>query len=468
VSEVCLPHGWESELLGELASLITKGTTPTTAGHSYRTEGIPFIKVENMDKNGVNLSSVKQYIDETAHESLKRSQFKENDVLFSIAGTIGKTALVGKRHLPANTNQAVAIIRGVTDYFEPRFLRQQLRATADQIFQDKARGGAMNNISLADLKSVDILVPPYAEQTRIADKLDQLLAQVDTLKARVDAIPSILKRFRQSLLAAAVSGKLTEEWRESSSYLVSTDGFRYESSWEYLVIENVADVKGGKRLPKGEKLVSYETDFPYIKAGQLKNGGVEPLKQEYLEEHVQKQISRYTVNTDDAYITIVGACIGDAGLIPAAYDGANLTENAAKLCNYKREVIPAYLSIWLRSKNLQELIQFEIKSGAQGKLALKRIKTLPIPLPEYEEQHEIVRLVEQYFTFADQVEARVNAAQKQINHLTQSILAKAFRGELVDQDPNDESASVLLDRIKAEREANNSKVKPKRKVGKKK
>ena len=192
------------------------------------------------------------------------------------------------------------------------------------------------------------------------------------------------------------------------------------------------------------------TPHPYIKAGQLKNGTVEPAGQEYLEPDIQQKIARYIVSSGDAYITIVGACIGDAGLIPPEYDGANLTENAAKLCGFKREIASTYLSAWLRSKALQDLIRFEIKSGAQGKLALKRIKTLPIPLPSIEEQNEISRLVALLNGFADQIETGMGAAQARINGLTQSILAKAFRGELVPQDLDDEPASVLLGRIKVD------------------
>ena len=216
---------------------------------------------------------------------------------------------------------------------------------------------------------------------------------------------------------------------------------------------DLAEVKGGKRLPKGEELTPEDTGYPYIRAGQLKEGTVSKEGQLFVPRRVHPQISRYIVNSGDVYITIVGACIGDAGVVPVRCDGFNLTENAAKICDFKASLSSDYLAAWLRSQYLQQLIRHEIKSGAQGKLALKRIKELPVPYPPFEEQTEIIRRVEQLFAFADQLEAKVASAKSRIDHLTQSILAKAFRGELVPQDPNDEPASVLLDRIKAQRAA---------------
>ncbi|WP_249553604.1 restriction endonuclease subunit S [Shewanella sp. 8A] len=315
------------------------------------------------------------------------------------------------------------------------------------------RSTAIPGLNREDAYAQNILLPPDAEQKRIVAKLDEVLAQVDIIKAQLDRIPAILKRFRQSVLAAAVSGKLTEEWRGESDYIFHEEiQAEFPSSWNIKTIDDIGRVKGGKRLPKGEELVTNDTGHPYIRAGQLKEGtviqGSEARNiQMYLEPHVQAQISRYTVLEGDAYITIVGASIGDAGIIPATHNGANLTENAAKICELHNDVFGPFVGLLLRSQFIQRLIKLEIKSGAQGKLALMRIKTLPFPKATFEEQKEIVRLVDHYFVFADTIEAQVKKAQARVDNLTQSILAKAFRGELVAQDPNDEPADKLLERI---------------------
>lgn len=325
----------------------------------------------------------------------------------------------------------------------------------------KVQGALYPAAKSTDVKAYQFPLPPLAEQKEIATRLDHLLAQVDTLKTRLDAIPILLKRFRQSVLAAAVSGKLTEDWREDDEYTqVEIMGLSIPKYWQILTIADIAEVKGGKRLPKGEKLVSEKTDFPYIRAGQLKNGTILQNNQLFLQPYVQSQIARYIINTDDVYITIVGACIGDAGIVPAQYNGANLTENAAKLCLFKKDIESRFLSHWMRSYYIQQVIQKQIKSGTQGKLALKRIKKLPFPYPAIEEQTEIVTRVETLFTFADKIEQHIKQAQNKVNQLTPSLLAKAFRGELTadwrEQHPElisgENSAKALLERIQAERE----------------
>lgn len=340
-----------------------------------------------------------------------------------------------------------------------RFFYYQLRS-----YQLPDKGYARHFQYLDDQPFV---VPAFDEQHQIAQRLDELLAQVDTIKARLDAIPAILKRFRQSVLSAAVSGKLTEEWRGRNLYVPTKYGLDIPVNWESLFIDDIAEVKGGKRLPKGESLVNYDTGYPYIRAGQLKNGTVKSIDQLYLEPHVQKQISKYTVNENDTYVTIVGASIGDAGLIPKQFSGANLTENAAKFCNYKKELCVEYLSFWLQSQYLQNLIKFEIKSGAQGKLALSRIKKLPIPYPTKEEQVEIVKQIKQFFSLAEQIAQHVTNAKARVDKLTQSILAKAFRGELTadwraehpELISGENSAEALLAKIQAAKAALDGKKK---------
>jgi len=315
-------------------------------------------------------------------------------------------------------------------------------------------GVNMPRLGTNDGLNAPFILAPFAEQKEIVNRLDILLAQVEATQARLARIPDIIKRFRQSVLAAAVSGKLTEEWGEGSSL------------WQKLTIDNLAQVKGGKRLPQGEELVEDDTGFPYIRAGQLKQGTVisnddARTKQLYLTASAHAQISRYIVEENDVYLTIVGASIGDAGLIPPHYHGANLTENAAKITEFKQPISSKFLAYWLRSPALQGIIQLEIKSGAQGKLALKRIKELPVPYPELEEQTEIVRRVEQLFAYADTIEQQAKAAKERVDKLTQAILAKAFRGELTadwraanpELISGDNSAAALLARIQAERAA---------------
>ncbi|WNM63364.1 restriction endonuclease subunit S [Candidatus Nitrospira neomarina] len=339
---------------------------------------------------------------------------------------------------------------------DPRWLYYIVRTNSFvERMTELVQGALYPAVKSQDVRSFEAPFAPFNEQKRIADKLDTVLARVDACRERLDRIPAILKRFRQSVLAEATSGKLTENLRNTvAPKQVSTSPesglFAIPMSWVWAHLGTLAEVKGGKRLPKGQKLVPENTGFPYIKAGQLKNGTVRSEGQEYLPKDVHRIIKRYVVKSGDVFITIVGANIGDAGVIPPEYDKANLTENAAKLCNLKG-VRNNYLAFWLQSPVAQSYIDRLTKSGAQGKLALMRIKEIPVPLPSMDEQNEIVRRIESLFGYADRIQAHYAVARAHVERLPHVLLAKAFRGELVPQDPTDEPASVLLERIRSAR-----------------
>jgi type I restriction enzyme S subunit len=179
-----IPASWSQVRLGEVATAITKGATPTTYGFAYQSSGIRFIKVENVKGGRIVVDNIKQFICEEAHASQMRSQLEAGDILFSIAGTIGETCIVYESDLPANTNQALAIVRGTDITFNPAFLKLQLDSFVANAIKAQARGGAMNNVSLENLRDLIVLVPPEAEQKRIVAKVDELMALCDELDAR--------------------------------------------------------------------------------------------------------------------------------------------------------------------------------------------------------------------------------------------------------------------------------------------
>jgi type I restriction enzyme S subunit len=440
---------------------------------------------------------------EKRHSKGTINVFGSNGVvgIHDTAVTKGPTIIVGRKGSVGEVHYSVERCWPIdTTYFidnfpcnlSPKYWTQYFKSL--QLGQQE-KSSAIPGISRADIYPIELFLPPLNEQIRIESKLDQLLVKVEASKKRLDNFPKRLKRFRQSVLAAACTGKLTEDWREKNpeieefkSRLALIEKERREllnteineaikrgqkkptleliaqkpdfseydlqalpELWGWIHIGFIGRVKSGKRLPAGESLSAIDTGQPYIRAANLKEGTVKTDDILYVPEKLKYKIRNYIVKANDVYITIVGACIGDAGIIPNRMNGANLTENAAKItaligCE------PVYLSMWLRSPFAQQIIQSNIMSAAQGKLALFRIEQIPVPLPSQDEQKEIVRRIEALFAVADQLEARYKKAQTYVEKLSQSILAKAFRGELVPQDPNDEPASVLLDRIKAERD----------------
>lgn len=296
-------------------------------------------------------------------------------------------------------------------------------------------GSGQPFITLGTGRKNNIPLPPAAEQSRIAAKIDELLAQVDTLKARIDGVPALFKRFRQSVLAEAVSGRLTEEWRGlQSDNFPHNDSADMPASWSAIPLGGyVANHDGARKPISAKERESRKGKHPYFGAtGQIDS------------------IEGYT---HEGEFVLVGE------------DGANLLTRVKPLAfiakgqiwvNNHAHVIAspsghsnAYLAIYLNTLDITPWVS----GSAQPKLNQKNMNEIPVHVPPPAEQTEIVRRVDQLFAFADQLEARVKTAQTRIDRLTQSILAKAFRGELVPQDPNDVPASVLLERIKAQRAA---------------
>lgn len=318
---------------------------------------------------------------------------------------------------------------------------------------------AQNGFNKDDLSRFDFNLAPLAEQKKIATKLDELLAQVDTIKTRLDAIPNILKRFRQSVLAAAVSGKLTEDWRNE---IDTKNG--YPASWSRKGFLDIGELSRGKskhRPRKDPKL--FGNKYPFIQTGEVANsdGRIYSANKFYSDFGLQ-QSKLFPKGT--LCITIA-ANIADTAILDI---DACFPDSIVGFVAFKEECVVEFIK-YLVDVNKNNLEEFA-PATAQKNINLKILNELSFPLPTIKEQSEIVRRVEEFTTFADQIEQRVKEAQTRVNNLTQSILAKAFRGELTaewrEKNPDlisgENSAEALLEKIKKEREAI-EKAKPKKK-----
>lgn len=215
--------GWEVKTLGDMCDVITKGTTPTSIGYKFSTEGINFVKVESITENGLFIRNKMANITEDCHNVLKRSQLQEGDILFSIAGALGRTAFVTKEILPANTNQALAIIRlKKSSDILPKFILKALETgiTLEQI--EKFKGGvAQQNLSLSQIKEFYIPIPPVPEQQRIVSLLDKAFASIATAKANTEQNLKNARALFDSYLHEVFSQR-GEGWEEKTLNEVCT------------------------------------------------------------------------------------------------------------------------------------------------------------------------------------------------------------------------------------------------------
>ncbi|MBE4084892.1 restriction endonuclease subunit S [Vibrio parahaemolyticus] len=288
----------------------------------------------------------------------------------------------------------------------------------------------------SDIRNYEMPLPPLPEQKRIVEKLDEVLAQVDTIKARLDGIPDLLKRFRQSVLASAVSGKLTEEWRRDNGE---------DSSWKQITLKDAAHIQDPHPSHRTPPVV--EGGIPFVSIGDLREDGsidienARKVSPEVLKEHK----ARYTLKEGDFIFGKIGT-LGKATVLPMSVDFA-LSANVILIQPEISLAKPKYIQYFLSSPTTMDEVAKQANSTSQSAFGIKKMRAFVCSLPSKIEQTEIVRLVDQYFAFADTIEAQVKKAQARVDNLTQSILAKAFRGELVPQNDNDEPAEVLLKRI---------------------
>ncbi|MGR5220271.1 restriction endonuclease subunit S [Vibrio parahaemolyticus] len=498
-----LPKGWVSVLAEDICEKVQSGSTPRNSPFT-ETGDVPYLKVYNIVNQKIAFNYKKQFISNEIHEGkLSRSIVFPNDVLMNIVGPpLGKVAIVGNDFPEWNINQAITLFRPNKSFLLSRFLYYFLNegSSVKAVHGDLKGSVGQVNISLSQCRNFDIPVPPISEQKRIVEKLDEVLAQVDTIKARLDGIPDLLKRFRQSVLASAVSGKLTEEWRRESGNVESMKAYlellNIQREDEYQVACQEAKTSGNRKprkppcidpkvfansewveefvplLPEnwavtcigsiGQNNADSIVDGPFGASINVKNDYIEsgtPVIRinninpfsfdndnlKFISQEKFSDLKRHNVEGGDLLLGKVGT-IGNACIYPFGSEEAMLsTTGSTRIRVDTRVCLREYAELYLNS---QKVAFNNIASAAvQPFLNMKTIKSFPFIAPPISEQKEIVRLVDQYFAFADTIEAQVKKAQARVDNLTQSILAKAFRGELVPQDPNDEPAEKLLERI---------------------
>ena len=285
-------------------------------------------------------------------------------------------------------------------------------------------------------KAAPFVLAPLAEQKRIADKLEAVLGRVDACRARLDRVPALLKRFRQSVLAAATSGKLTEEWRDEN-----TDR---ETVPLRDAIKTIRTGPFGSSLHKAD-YVSGGT--PIVNPMHINDGKIFPTDGMTVDKPTLKRLSDFKISTGDVIIGRRGE-MGRCAVITTVENGW-LCGTGSMILTPGATLCPEYLQIFLSSPATVHALEGESVGSTMVNLNQKILLDLEIFFPPLPEQQEIVRRVEDLFAFADRIEARLATAQKTVERLTPATLAKAFRGELVPQDPNDEPASKLLERLRS-------------------
>ena len=399
--------GWAFVKLGDLTTVVTKGTTPTSIGYEFKDAGINFVKVESISNNGTFIPDKFAKIDDECNAQLKRSQLEENDILFSIAGAIGRTAIVPKSILPANTNQALAIIRLKPD--APIYPDYLLRALASQSIieqTDLMKGGvAQQNLSLAQLKAFEIPLPPLPVQKAIVAKLDAAFASIEQAIAAAERNAENAKQLFQSYL--------------SEVFEHGGDG------WEKTTLGNAYDVRDGTHdSPKFVKV-----GYPLVTSKNLKNGILSLDKIQYISaEDYQKINERSAVHKFDVLFAMIGT-VGNPVVVEQTPDFA--IKNVALFKN-KNNNNTYFLRYYLMSDKVINKMSRDAKGATQKFVSLGYLRNFPFSLPNEKQQSDLVKSITNVENYAEKIQFAYSQKFLLLTHLKQSLLQQAFSGQLVD------------------------------------
>lgn len=498
-----VPRGWETSTIGQLAAKVVVGFVGPSKRH-YVSDGIPFLMGKNIKNGELDLSDL-ECVTAEFHESQPKSSLRPSDVVVVRIGRSGEAAVVPQALGDANC-AGLVIVKGI-DAISPEFLSTYLNSPDGlRASQANARGVTRQTLNTAKVASATVPVPPADEQLRILHEIEALQERSRKAREALSGVGPLLEQFRQSLLAAAFRGDLTADWRaenpdvEPASELLARIRQERRERWEQA---ELAKMEAAGRKPSGEgwkeklslpaniddelKLDALPSSWQWISFDEVTAtalygprfgvdeydpSGIPTVRTTDMDFYGNIQLTNaprvliearqrdhFLLRQDDLLITRTGATIGKAALFDSAIGDAIASAYLIRYRLVSKTVLPRYIFYFLMSPLGQAQLVGGAKAVAQPNVNTKTIAAIGLPLPPLEEQFRVVAMLDKAFAGVDGTFSHCATSRDELDRVDQSILAKAFRGELVPQDPSDEPASVLLDRIREQREAAGKKAK---------
>lgn len=363
--------------LKDIATLITKGTTPTSLGFDFVDDGINFIKIESISENGTFLPEKFAHISLECDEKLKRSRIEENDILFSIAGAIGRVALVNNNILPANTNQALAIIRipeGVVDY---KYLIYMLKSpTIIEQLERKKQGVAQLNISLKDVGDILVTIPDIDTQKTFAYEMDKVTALISLRKKQLEKLDELVKSRFLELFGDPVTNTL---------------------GWEQVLLREVTSKIGSGATPRGGKESYQNEGVSLIRSMNVHDGRFEYKELAHITETQAAQLDNVIVEENDVFINITGASVARSCIVPTKVLPARVNQHVAIIRCINSQLNPIFANnMFLNERFKEKLLDIGESGGATRQAITKQqLETLVVVLPPLDQQTQFAAFVTQ-------------------------------------------------------------------------
>ncbi len=471
-----------------MGKVLPKGWAKATISEMIAVDGAfkdgDWVESKDQDPNGnvrlIQLADVgfdefrdrsSRFLTSESAQNLNCNFLKKGDILIArMPDPIGRACifpLEGKNVTVVD----IAFIRAGTKGVNSKLLMHFINSPAikNQI-ENLASGTTRQRISRKNLGAIIFPVPPLEEQQRIVAKLDSFFGHLENVKTRLGNVPQLLKNFRQAILAQAVTGKLTEEWREGKDLAIDVkiitefsnkiiDSKYNENGWLKTNIDSISSRVSVGHVGKTSEFYTDDTGIPFIRSQNVKPGKVVLDKIAYITREFHEKLKKSQLLGGELLIVRVGANRGDATVLPHGLGEINCANIV--FARVKPE-FSNYLDLLFQSNKWLNVID-ELSTGtAQGVINTKVVAKVEVSLPSIEEQTEINRRVASLFDKINAIEVKYNKLKEQIESLPRAILAKAFKGELVAQLPTDGDAKELLEEIRKMKEIENKKPKSKK------
>lgn len=448
-----LPKHWVLITIGEIADIVT-GKTPPTKQQAFFDGPIPFAKPGDLD-NDQYLTHAENTLSE---EGAKIAGLLPiGTVLVSCIGNLGKSTILAQL---GSCNQQINAIKP-TPIASPEFIYFWVQTIKDWM-EANASATTVTILNKGRFEAAPFPLPPATEQRRIVAKLDALFARTRQAREELERIPALIEHYKQAILAAAFRGELTADWREEkqpepvcveTSSIDSRTGQLPEipAEWGWTSLNAISEVSGG--LTKNAKRREIEQKIPYLRvanvyANELRLDEVKEIgcTDTELAKTQLKQGDLLVVEGNGSIDQIGRVAIWDGSITPCSHQNHLIRVRPGE------QATSRYILYWMLSPLGRQYIE-RVASSSSGlhTLSITKVSGLAIPVCTIGEQEEVIRHIEEAYEWLDFVLDEATSALRLLDHLDQATLAKAFRGELVPQDPDDEPASVLLERIRAAR-----------------
>jgi len=405
------PEDWKSVDLGDISEVITKGTTPTTNGFEYIEEGVNFVKVESIASNGSFIPKMFAYVGIDCHKSFKRSQLVEGDILYTIAGALGRNAIVTDEILPANTNQAVAIIRLKEKEYN-NFIYHYLRGNEIQRLIKRINvSTAQANLNLGQINKFKIPIPPLPEQQKIAEILSTVDTKIDIIDQRIAQTQNLKKGLMQRLLTKGIGHT---EFKDSQLGEIP-------KSWEEVKLSEVS-LKIGDGIHSTPKYID-NSDFYFVNGNNLVNGELKVFEKTKCVSRQEYDRLKIELNKNSVLMSINGT-IGNLAIykneeVVFGKSASYISADESRL-NYK------FLYYFLQLSEVKKHYSNELTGTTIKNLSLKSIRSTPTLLPLLGEQTQIANIL-------STVDAKLEVLQNKIIHyqnLKKGLMQQLLTGKV--------------------------------------